>query len=94
MILDFGRTGSCLRYQRHCVATVALLNLSSEWGRLIVAIDQLKQEEISVEDYIQAAKSLLSRIIEERFDISRIENLDSTIKCQNNFLKPIKVHPK
>ena len=67
MILDFGRTGSCLRYQRHCVATVALLNLSSQWGRLIVAIDQLKQEEISVEDYIQAAKSLLSRIIEERF---------------------------
>jgi len=49
------------------VATVALLNLSSQWGRLIVAIDQLKQEEISVEDYIQAAKSLLSRIIEERF---------------------------
>ena len=49
------------------MATVALLNLSSQWGRLIVAIDQLKLNEISVDDYIQSAKSLLSRIIEECF---------------------------
>ena len=52
------------------MATVALLNLSSQWGSLIVAIDKLKLNEITVDEYIQSAKSLLSRIIEECFSCS------------------------
>jgi hypothetical protein len=87
---DFGRTGSCLRYQRHCVATVALLNLSSQWGGLIIAIDQLKQKEISVEDYIQAAKSLLSRIIESirsEIDDQNVQNIRESARMCADIIK-------
>ena len=66
-------------YFRHTTATDALITLRENWANILDSIDKLKQDQMTIENFITVAKSLLQIII-DAIRAETDDNLSKTIR--------------
>ena len=64
---------------RHTTATDALITLRENWANILDSIDKLKQDQMTIENFIIVAKSLLQIII-DAIRAETDDNLSKTIR--------------